>query len=68
MSGFFESNVSIDSLVDDWITELISGSNGVIIESLEPMRKKMKDELSKYFIKAGLSQAENYSANLFGNN
>lgn len=68
VSGFFETDVSIDSLVDDWIAELISGSNGVIVESLEPMRKKMKDELSKYLIKAGFGQAEDYSANLFGNN
>lgn len=68
MSGFFESDVSVDSLVDDWIAELMSGSNGVIVASLEPMRKKMKDELSKYLVKAGLGQAEDYSANLFGNN
>lgn len=68
LSGFSESNLSIDSLVDDWIAELMNGSQGVIIESLTPMRERMKKELSDYFIKAGFMQAKDYSTDLFGNN
>ena len=67
-SGFMNSNLTIDSLVDEWIEELMAGSDGVVMESLVPMRKRMKKELSDYFIKAGLSQADDHTADLFGNN
>jgi hypothetical protein len=50
-----DSNLTIDSLVDEWIEELMAGSDGVVMESLMPMRKRMKKELSDYFIKAGFS-------------
>ena len=68
LSGFMNSNLTIDTLVDDWITELMTSSDGVIMESLGPMRDRMKKELSDYFIKAGFSQASDYTADLFGNN
>lgn len=67
LSGFMNSNLTIDSLVDEWIEELMAGSDGVVMESLVPMRKRMKKELSDYFVKAGFSQADDYTADLFGN-
>lgn len=67
LSGFMNSNLTIDSLVDEWIEELMAGSDGVVMESLAPMRKRMKKELSDYFIKAGFSQADDYTVDLFGN-
>lgn len=59
-------NLTISSIVDGWITEMIGGSQGVAMQSLEPLREQMKKELLQYFQKAGIQGVNSYTNSIFG--
>lgn len=60
------SKLTIGELVDNWMLELLNGSDGAIIESLNPIREKMKSELLSYLKKAGIQGVESYADDIFG--
>lgn len=62
------SNLTIDSLVNEWASELIFGSNGVVVSSIEPLKQQMKKELLQYFNKAGIVGVNSIFDNIFGVN
>jgi hypothetical protein len=49
-----DSPLTIEELVDGWMSEILSGSDGAIVQSLEPIREKMKSELLGYLQKHGI--------------
>jgi hypothetical protein len=42
------SSLAIGDLVDEWIDELLSGSNGAVAQSLEPVRESVKASFLGY--------------------
>lgn len=63
-----DSTLSIDELVDGWMLEMLNGSNGVIADSLEPMRELMKKEMLGYLQKHGIEGVDSYADDIFGTN
>ena len=47
---------------------MLNGSNGVIADSLEPMREQMKKELLGYLQKHGIEGVNSYTDDIFGTN
>lgn len=61
-----DSNLTIEDLVDGWMKEMLSGSHGVIAESLEPVREQMKKEMLGYLQKKGINGLTSYADDIFG--
>ena len=61
-----DSPLTIEELVNGWLTEMLTGSSGVIAESLEPIREQMKRELLGYLQKKGIQGVNSYTDDIFG--
>lgn len=63
-----DSPLTIDELVDNWMREMLTGADGVIAKSLEPIRNAMKSELLGYLQKHGIEGVKTYADDIFGKN
>lgn len=61
-----DSPLTIEELVNGWMSEILSGSDGAIVQSLEPIREKMKSELLGYLQKHGIQGVKTYTDDIFG--
>lgn len=57
-------SLTIEEVVDDWINEMITGKNGVSIESLNFISEQAKNKMVTFFTEAGISNI-NRNSNLF---
>ena len=60
------SSLTIGDLVDEWMDELLSGSNGAIAQSLEPVRESVKASFLGYLQRAGIEGLSSYADDIFG--
>lgn len=60
------SSLTIGELVDEWMQELLEGSNGVVAQSLEPVREGVKSSFLGYLQKAGITGLSSYADDIFG--
>lgn len=60
------SSLTIGELVDEWMQELLEGSNGVVAQSLEPVREGVKSSFLGYLQKAGVTGLSSYADDIFG--
>ena len=59
-------SITIESLVDGWFEEILYGSEGVVLESLEPIRRQIKEDLLRYFKNSGIEGVDSISSSIFG--
>ena len=60
------SSLTIGGLVDEWMQELLEGSNGAIAQSLEPVRESVKQSFLGYLQRAGITGLSSYADEIFG--
>ena len=60
------SSLTIGELVDEWMQELLEGSNGVVAQSLEPVREGVKSSFLGYLQRAGITGLNSYADDIFG--
>lgn len=60
------SSLTIGELVDEWMQELLEGSNGVVAQSLEPVSEGVKSSFLGYLQKAGITGLSSYADDIFG--
>lgn len=66
--GKLDASLTIDQVVEDWVFEQISGSDGVAIGSLNHMKEQMKEEMLKYFQSKGLNGVQSRFDNILASN
>lgn len=60
------SSLAIGELVDEWVDELLSGSNGAVAQSLKPVRESVKASFLGYLQRAGIEGLNSYADDIFG--
>ena len=69
IAKFYEnSNITIDSLVEEWVAEILNGSSGVVMSSVNKIKKDMKKLMLDKFKNAGISGVDSIYDNIFGYN
>lgn len=69
IAKFYEnSNITVDSLVEEWVAEILNGSSGVVMSSVNKIKKDMKELMLDKFKKAGISGVDSIYDNIFGYN
>ena len=58
--------LTIDSVVDDWINEMLEGADGVYITSVEAIRQEMKKAFLSAMVSAGINDGNEFSQEIFG--
>ena len=63
---YSESGLTIDTLVEEWVNELLAGSDGAIISSIDKIKEDMKNAMLKKFQDAGVVGVNTTFDNIFG--
>lgn len=60
------TNMTIDSLVEEWASELLFNSDGVIISSIEEIKSQMKGDLLKHLQDSNITGVNSIYDSVFG--
>lgn len=60
------SNMTIDSLVEEWAQEMLYNSEGAVVSSIFSIKEQIKDDLLKHFQKMGAENVSSIYDNIFG--
>jgi hypothetical protein len=63
---YSESGLTIDTLVEEWVNELLAGSDGAILSSIDKIKEDMKNAMLKKFQDAGVVGVNTTFDNIFG--